>query len=367
MADNTVNPFLEIPVARPEEYVVRVGDGWTLGDGTFDRVQDHMKTKSDVPRPPHFELAFRSMAALTSLQISRDAPITMTAMDVTTSQLWNYLPPEVKDIAFVAPPCGPELWGSDDRQNAEMYERMKNEPKALDERGEYRFYAELKEKPWVIWPIWVEDEWGKDFLVVAWHAHATPKSPRTYDRIGSYILYDSRRNPQPDGDGKHSQIQPRLDRINGRLATFLQRGGLSIAGTTAWYGHCSPMGLKENSSGERCFAAVKDLLNYLTLNVLEHNTLQEKHEWPNLSKWVFPYVCRIEMTGIAAWTLMASHGFEARIALECLEPHLGFEVVVDGTKRMLKPNGLSGPLRGSPITDRDYRLDPAAVARPLQE
>ncbi|KAI4862714.1 hypothetical protein F4820DRAFT_463491 [Hypoxylon rubiginosum] len=352
------------PVADPYDYRVRVGDGWTLGDGTFDRVRESRKTKRDVPRPSHVDVAFRSMSALSSLQLSRDAPITTTTIDVVTNELWNYLPPQVRDIAAVPSPSGPELWSSDDQQLAEMYDRMNNDPTAHNKQGEYNLYADLKGKQWVFWPIWVEDQWGKDFVVIAWHAYAAPETPNRYDRIGTWVIYDPRRNPEPDQDGKHSPITQRLDRINVRLSQFFKRGKFHISGAAGSYGNCSPMGLNETSSGERCYATIKELLNNLISTTITNEKVDRNHGWPSLSRWVFPYLYRVEMTGIVAWTVMASHGWDARIAIEALEPKLGWEVVVDGQRRMLGPTDLSGPARAPPITDQDYRLDPNAVARP---
>ncbi|KAI1770314.1 hypothetical protein F4818DRAFT_433661 [Hypoxylon cercidicola] len=361
-----------MPIADPMDYVIRVGDGWTLSDGTYNRVRDSRKKNRDVPQPTFVHLAFRAMNALSSLQLSRDAPITMATIDVTTSEMWNQLPPPVKDIVVVPSPSGPELWGPDDKMHAEMYNRMHTTPAARDKQGVYSFYGQVKGKPWVIWPIWVEDQWGKDFLVVAWHSYAAPESPGVYDRIGSYVIYDPRRNPQADADGKHGQIKERLDRINMRICQFFEQAKIDWRGANVYYGLCSPMGLDETSSGERCYATVKELLDTIvTTTFIKKEEVPPKHYWPALSRWVFPYSLRMEMTGMVAWLVMACHSFNARIAIECLEPKLGWEVVVDGKRRMLKPGDLTGPRRGPALTDEDYRLDPNAATRlqhePVQE
>ncbi|XXH05292.1 hypothetical protein Hte_011717 [Hypoxylon texense] len=364
MAENTEPATSSNPVAPrvadPYDYSIRVGDGWTLGDGTFDRVRETRKTKRDIPRPTHPDMAFRALSALSSLQLSRDTPVTMAAVDVATNELWNYMPPLVRDLCALPSPAGPELWSTSDKKHAEIYDRVKKDKEARGE-SEYRFYTDLKTKPWVFWPIYVEDDWGKDFLTVAWHAYSTPETPDRYDQIGTWVIYDPRRNPKADNDGKHSLIKERLDWLNGRLSQFFKRGGFNASKAAAFYGNCSPMGLGESTSGERCYATIKELINNIIAITITKENVTRDHAWPSLSRWVFPYWYRVEMAGIAAWTAMASHGWNARVAVECLEPKLGFEVVVDGEKRMLGPEDLSGPARGPPITEQDYRLDPNAV------
>ncbi|KAI2467627.1 hypothetical protein F4781DRAFT_305771 [Annulohypoxylon bovei var. microspora] len=355
--------ILKRPLATPEDYEVRVGPGWTLNDGTYDHIPQTKRRKRDVPYPAYVDQSHQSMFGLTTLQLAHDAPVTLCAMDIATEHLWRCLPDDVQELVEVVPPNGPELWGRDEKARDAMYARMAAD---LDEEtNTFKYYSDLKRKPWAIWPLWVEDEFGMDWVVVVSYSQASTGSRDTYDRLRSYAIYDARRDPNVRGGGKVGKasvedqgiLRNRLARIRTRLLEFLQRGGFDTD-KAAWSdARMSPMAADEYTSGERCFAAVKDILDCISHNHIEGRGFNpDKERLPSLSRWINPYQSRIEMAGINAWVLMSTFDYNARIAVECIEPEMKTEIVVDGQRRTIKPYALAGPIDPPLVAEPDYLL-----------
>ncbi|KAI1098554.1 hypothetical protein F4804DRAFT_324404 [Jackrogersella minutella] len=336
--------ILKRPLASAEDYELRAGPGWTVNDGTFPHVSQSKRRKRDVPHPINPDLAHHSMYGLTSLQLAHNAPITMCAMDVATEHLWKCLPPGLRTQVAVCPPNGPELWGSDEDAAQEMYNKMKQSGSVDDETKTDDYYTNLKRQPWVVWPLWVEDEHGMDWVLVVWYAEATPSSLSTYDYVRAYGIYDPRRDPEANSRGKHTYIGDRLDRIGGRLEDFLRRGGYTLdSDIVSGNGNICPMPLNEASSGERCFAAVKDILAWILDLYMSNKAFDpDEQNLPSLSRWVEPYQYRIEMAGINSWTLMSTFNYEARITVELIAPGVKTDVIADGRRRWVRPTDLSG-------------------------
>ncbi|KAI5857413.1 hypothetical protein GGS23DRAFT_348607 [Durotheca rogersii] len=343
-------------VESADDYQLRLGPGWTLNDGTYEHVPENKRRRRDVPYPSFIDRSYRSMLGLNTLQLARDAPINLCAMDIATEHVWRCLPDMVKSIVRVAPPNGPALWSIDEKNRQAMYEEMAR-PAYLDKTTQttFRFYADLKETPWVVWPLWVEDEWGKDYVLAAWYAEA--KLENTYDRLRALTIYDPRRDPLPGPDGKHGLLEKRLERIRLRLLEFLRNGDFDVSQVKYYDGYCSPMALGEATSGERCFAAVKELLEDICRKTLDGSPVDSAPKpFPDMARWVHPYQFRIEMAGINAWVLMATFDFNARIAVECVMPDRRNEIVADGRRRILKPDDLAGRKPAPPLADKDYRI-----------
>ncbi|KAI6082302.1 hypothetical protein F4821DRAFT_247553 [Hypoxylon rubiginosum] len=309
------------------------------------------------------------MNALTSLQVSSEVPITLATMDITTNELWQYQCKAVQDKVFIPAPCGPELWSTNDEHVKEMYTRMAEDKLAFNNEGEYNLFAQFKGKPLILWPIWVEDRFGKDWVLIAWHAEESVASSGVYDWIKSYAIYDSRRIPDPDGKGaEHWPVFERGLNIQRRLEHMFSVARFKLDDDCiAKPGWCSPMAPDEVSSGERCFAAIKELLGIFTQNAIKQENWEGYPEFPRLSRWVFPYAVRVEMTGIAAWVLMATHQWNARIALECMEPNLGYQVVVDGDLRVFKPSAIFPSRPKPPFAAEDYNWREPKPEEPQKE
>ncbi|KAI2622331.1 hypothetical protein GGR54DRAFT_598126 [Hypoxylon sp. NC1633] len=344
-------PSYEPPVLTPEDYHVRLGPGWILNDGTYDRVPQTSRRKRNVPHPAYVSTTFESMFGLNTLQLAHDAPIHPCAMDVAAKHVWQCLSSTDQAQIEIAHPCLPDLWAADQATIDAVWEEMKA-PEFLDE-GQYFFYPELKQKRWVIWPIWVEDEWGKDWVLLAWYAQARPETPETFDQVRTYAIYDPRRDPTVDSKGRHPLLTKRRDRISQRLRQFLERGGFNLSIAQLSDAMCCPMPLQEYTSGERCFAAIKQLSEHLADSRLNGIT---DYIFPNLSRRVFPYQYRVEMAGINAWVLMGAFDFNARIAVECIPAEANMEVVADGIRRVVKPYDLASSMKTPGPAAEDYLL-----------
>ncbi|OTA57404.1 hypothetical protein K449DRAFT_386303, partial [Hypoxylon sp. EC38] len=358
---HTLNPLLQMPVESADEYQIRVGSGWTLNDGTFQHIPQSLRRRRDTPYPTYMGDTYRAMTGLSTLQLGHNAPIHPCAMDVATAHLWRCLPPAVKSQVKVVPPNGPELW-SDDAEAVKAMQTRMQDPQHLDKETQsmFRTYVELKKKPWIIWPLWIEDRWGKDYaLLVVYSDESTPNS-KVYDRVRRFALYDPRRDPRVSLDSKHHEITERAQRIAKRVSTFLQDGGYIMKNDSVkWQGVglMSPMPLDETTSGERCFAAVKEILNWIVdIHISGRQYDPTFSLFPDLSKWVHPYQNRIEMAGINAWVLMATFDFNARIAVECTVPEEKTEVVADGKRRIIQPYDLAGPYDPPILAEADYNL-----------
>ncbi|KAI8623236.1 hypothetical protein F5Y19DRAFT_459184 [Xylariaceae sp. FL1651] len=349
------------PYPDPTEYSIRMGHGWTVNDGTFDHVPLNKRRKRDVPYPTFVNHTFRSMNGLTSLQLSHNAPISLCAMDTACEHIWKCLPEKARRYLLIPPPNGPAIWSDNDKNYQDMYLKMSQSVFQVMKNKEtketqYRFFADLKKRPWIIWPIWVEDRWGKDYVTIIWHSQAIDKAGNLFDQILSYAIIDPRRDPKAGADGRHQPIDDRFKRIQARLLDLWRRADCNVENARNMNIRCSPMPFDEATSAERCFAAVKALCIqvvdwYTGGMVFDHNnTIRDLHQWVN------PYQQRIEMTGINAWILMATFDFNARIAVESILPNTCTEVVADGQKKLLYPYDLAGPFNEPPIAPPDYLL-----------
>ncbi|KAI1459818.1 hypothetical protein F4805DRAFT_418765 [Annulohypoxylon moriforme] len=355
--------ILKRPLASRDDYEMRVGPGWTLNDGTYNHIRQTKRRKRDTPCPSYATQAFESMYGLTSLQLAHNAPITLCAMDIAVEHLWRCLPQEVQPLVEIVPPNGPELWSTDDNVAKEVYNRM-DKDMARKKTDTYKYYSNLKEKPWAIWPVWVEDEFGSDWVMIVWYSQESQPSSGVYDQLRAYNVYDPRRSLKPsknNQDGKCDIFFQRSSRIQTRLLEFLGRGGFNTEEAHWSNAKMCPMIAGEHTSGERVFAAVKDMLSYILDNYIEGVDFDPDKEYlPWLHRWINPYGSRIEMAGINAWVLMSTFDYNARIVVECLEPEMKTDIVVDGERRVIKPYALAGPYERPSIAEEDYCTEPSA-------
>lgn len=251
------------------EYTMRMDHGWTLSDGTFEGYPLNKRRKRDVPNPSmaFIQDAHRNMNSLTSLQLACNAPITMPTMDTCAKHIWQAWPPEIRVQAWIPPPNGPGLWGECEKTIESMYKQMdekKNrfvvDPRTGDSR--YSFFVSLQRRPWIIWPIYVEDEHGYDWITVFWHSGNSDTSKKAiFDKLIAYAIIDPRREPKAGPDEKHHPVKSRIDRIRERLFDIWERSGMDTAKAQELNILSSPIPLGEHCSGERCYSAMKDLGN----------------------------------------------------------------------------------------------------------
>ncbi|KAJ2979457.1 hypothetical protein NUW58_g7193 [Xylaria curta] len=363
-------------VKRPAEadptYALRMHHGWTVGDGTFEPIPQDKRRKRDVPYPSYVNHTFRSRSGLSSLQVSRNAPIKPAALDIACDHLWKCMPGEVREHLSIVPPNGPDLWGANEDNLTAMYAKMARKVyhvpvRKTPEKSEYRLYFDLKLRPWIIWPIWVEDEWGSDWITVLSFSQAPKEEPGLYNQILAYAIIDARRSPTPDATGRHPPIKNRLERIRRRLFDLWGRAGCRLEHARVLEVFCSPMPLDESSSGERCFFVVKSLINQSSH--IGTGQWQDLIDWftngrkfnhdttiTSIQQWINPYQQRVEMTGINAWILMASMDYDARISVEAILPNTRTEIALNGKKKYVYNYDLAGPYDEPPIASHDYLL-----------
>ncbi|KAI1424950.1 hypothetical protein F5Y12DRAFT_750014 [Xylaria sp. FL1777] len=377
MNDETMNapiPHTMHPLAvssnkarkRSAEYALRMTHGWTVYDGTFDPVPQDKRRKRDVPYPSYVQHAFRSRSGLSNLQLSRDAPISLCALDISISHIWKCMPGLARRYVHIAAPNGPALWGDNSEAVVAMYKRMDDKHYHVPVLGapkkkEYKLYADLKKRPWIIWPLWVEDKWGSDFVTVIWYSENTPKAQALYNRVVSYSIIDPRRSKEPDINGRHRPISDRIGRIQKRLLEFWAKAGFDTAAVEYKEVLCSPMPFEEATSGERCFAVVKALVNQIIDWYTSGMKFSKVSTIMNLQRWINPFQQRVEMTGINAWILMAALDYNARISVEAILPNTITEVAADGVKKFVHPYDLAGPFDEPPLSAPDYFLPPKDI------
>ncbi|KAI8964680.1 hypothetical protein F5Y11DRAFT_355537 [Daldinia sp. FL1419] len=349
--------LFERPVASAADYKLRMSSSWTLTDGTYQPIPENKRNKRNVPWPSYIHQSYRSMYGLSTLQLSRDAPITPCAMDVATDHIWKCAPRFIHERVSIFPPNGPGLWSSDDRFAETIFRETE---KQTDKRGD-DVYWEFKEKAFNLWPIWVEDHWGKDWVLIAWWSQPLPGYPDWNEDVRVVTIYDARRDPKVDEDGIHWPIPARHGRLQRQITNFFQRAGLNISNLVFTEGQICPMPLEESTSGERCFAAVKELIGH----IIEYHIGIARNEYQDmglgfwdLSTYVNPYQQRIEMTGINAWVLMATFDYNARICVQSIDPDIKSDVVADGQRRVIKPFDLAGPSKEPYLGGDDYALHP---------
>ncbi|KAI1347127.1 hypothetical protein F5Y01DRAFT_319091 [Xylaria sp. FL0043] len=327
--------------------------------------QDRRRIR-DVLYPSFVQHTFRSRAGLSNLQLSHDAPVSICALDIATSHLWRCMPGHARRYVHLAAPNGPALWGDDNDAVVAMYKKLDYQEyhvAVLEEpsREEYKFFADLKRRPWVIWPLWIEDKWGSDYVTVIWYSENTPTAPALYDQLISYSIIDPRRSQESDHKGRHRPIASRIERIQNHLHEFWDQAGFNLTTAECKEVLCSPMPFNEATSGERCFAVVKDLIDQVIDWYTSGMKFCKVGTITNLKRWVNPFQQRIEMTGINAWTLMASLEYNARISVEAISPDTVTEIAADGIKKYVRPYDLASPVDEPPLAALDYFLPPNEI------
>ncbi|KAI1363314.1 hypothetical protein F5Y08DRAFT_245127 [Xylaria arbuscula] len=354
---------------RQADYSLRMSHGWTIYDGTFEPVPQDKRRKRDVPYPSYVMHAFRARAGLSSLQLSRDAPISMVAIDIATAHVFRCMPGLVRRFVYLCPPNGPALWSDDEHATERMYGLMENPDyfrpafgAADPDAKEYKTFSDLKKRPWIIWPIYVEDRFGKDWVTVMWYSERNPDSDvNLFNQLVSYTVIDPRRSVEPDENGRHQPIASRIDRISGQLLRFLTKAGFETDNAEYEECLCAPMPLEEATSGERCFANIKDIFTQMTTWYDKGGKFARAGVVDSLQKWVNPFQMRIEMTGINAFILMASLDFDARISVEAILPNTVTEVAADGVKKWVNNYDLAGPFHEPQLAANDFNLPPTDI------
>ncbi|KAK7999383.1 hypothetical protein PG990_011983 [Apiospora arundinis] len=110
---------------------------------------------------------------LANLQLAHNIPVNHSAMEVVVNALWDHLPAAVQSTIFMSPPNGPDLWGSDDEAaDAALREIEDVVQKRKASKDLAHWLQSISHLPSVIWPLWVEDEFGSHWVVLYWTSEA---------------------------------------------------------------------------------------------------------------------------------------------------------------------------------------------------
>lgn len=386
------------PDVMYRNYEIRMGDSWIMSDNTYDRQPMNRRRKLDVPYPQMINHTYRAMNGLNSLQISHDAPVTLPALDVACDHAMKCLHDNVRCTILVAPPNGPSLWSGVQADIDQMYTLIADPKYRNRDTKEYLFYSEMKSVPWIIWPLWVEDDFGSDYVTVALYSESVDREGQKplFTQLLHYTIIDPRRarygtkgSNEPDGAPLRCDFpHTRTRRVELALRRFLRAAGYDLslvpmrcpqtgnavadpaAGETVvspmTVVNCSPMPAEERTSGERCFATVKELLERIVV-WWGQKPRQPLCVFRDLRSWINPYQFRIEMAGINAWILMATLDYDARICVEVIPPLL-YDVAANGRIKQILPYDLAGPFIQPPPAPADWLLPgqppPAPPAHP---
>ncbi|RYP09335.1 hypothetical protein DL764_001382 [Monosporascus ibericus] len=120
-----------------------------------------------------------------------------------------------------------------------MYEKMELPEYRNKESKKYLFYTQMKPRPWVIWPLWVEDDFGKDYVTALLYSQPSDQSkkPAVLDQLVQYTIIDPRRASQatkrpnaPTGEpAKYDFPKPRTDRLDAALKKFLNHAEYDLS------------------------------------------------------------------------------------------------------------------------------------------
>lgn len=375
-------------------YYAEMVDGWVFSDNTFGHQPLDQRTPAHTPCPSNPRNVYqleRALQGLSSLQLAHDAPVTPSAMDTVLEVLWQSQPYAVRAACRVLPPNGPDLWGLDvnkanlvlgelalgpenDGRNVEFFTKlafydMDEERDARPDKrskGKGRAGLDLDDdeplRYHVVWPILVEDEYGHDWVTLIWTQTMRRDTDRLkqetrYAQIQEFYIVD----PRLDGRiyaSNFEQSRDRRDRILMRFESLLANLDATCVVTFApgclvenengtrldsyWYAPDMPS--HEHTSGERCYAVVKQWMWRLTHAIFPHADDKAATQARSaVLRHVNPYFERMAMLGICAWVAMGSLSFWARVSIESLPEDHRIPLLVNGKPFSLIADELQGP------------------------
>ncbi|KAI1857760.1 uncharacterized protein JN550_013096 [Neoarthrinium moseri] len=329
-----------------DNYQLEMTNAWILHDDTWAHIPYDYRTPENVPQPMKPQLLHQAHNGLSNLQLGHNHTICPVAMLWATRLLWSKMqPPEMaKDpqlSVFMMPPTGPEPWSQDRKIQNDFWHA---------ESDEYRAKAsvEICRGRIYIWPIFVVDDFGSDWVTLWWKQKEWSKEVAEADRHGCQgfvdclAIIDPRLDSKWSSDAKPaaSRFKERRDRIRLTLHEYLDDYGVYLGpedSTLDKFIYIASMGDEENTSGERCYAAIKTLLNRLAEAYAVANDTKNKSKSDNTAyhatieselsqitnpqdRVISPQLIRMEMTGLLAWSCLSHFDYNARIAIEHLPP-----------------------------------------------
>ncbi|KAK8103496.1 uncharacterized protein PG998_010529 [Apiospora kogelbergensis] len=321
------------------------------------------------------ELHARASNGLANLQLAHNVPVNHAAMDTVIDALWESMHPALKPIVWNPPANGPDLWSNDEAKAEATMKAIEDISKKRECNDDFHTWlCSISRMPVIIWPLWVEDEFGAHWVVVYWTSEQrdNPKNPteerryitdiRLLDPALDYAYYTGGFRTH---DARRRRITQRLHRLlrlfrrvyaledvcvlrwNAREPGLLQPANGLLRGYHANF----YLEAGDAATGERVYAVVKQLLAGI-LDIARAPQYEEADRYWELPHYrylgqlthVDPALARMEMAGICAWKCMQAQDFRARIAVRPLrgdDPKIPVEV--DGETRYLAPDALRRP------------------------
>ncbi|KAK7961698.1 uncharacterized protein PG986_002523 [Apiospora aurea] len=330
------------------------------------------------PNPPGTlpgieDLYKRASNGLANLQLSNSTRINKPTMDVVVETLKKSLPPDVRHQVYCAPAYGPDLWSNDPVKYDAARDHLAGLANGkIDGGNDFRiFLRRISSAVHVVWPLWVEDEFGAHWVVLYWNTAISFRPQGMFAYIQELRLFDPALDYGYHTSGHRDNYQ-RRERITNAFITFLnlfkrqwvlmaentQIGGLrwnhdrkgKMSENRLMHGFHATFKMDEgdHATGERCYSLIKQLL----AGIVEQETAlpadrYESHR-EHLGKltYVDPYLARMEMAGICAWQSMEAKDFKARIGVEDLPDacKTQFAALTHENKRCyVKPEALKKP------------------------
>ncbi|KAK8017000.1 hypothetical protein PG993_015189 [Apiospora rasikravindrae] len=317
------------------------------------------------------DLYKRASNGLANLQLHSTTRINKSTMDVVVETLWRRLPLSVRPNVYCAPAYGPDLWSNVPEKHEAAIDHLRGlSTGKIDGGNDFRvFLKRISTAVHVIWPLWVEDEFGAHWVVLYWNTALKRMTQGWFSYIQEIRLFDPALDYGYHTSG-HQENFKRRERITYAFANFLSFfrpiWAIGDFGSLRWIptakGQKSENGLMhgfhasfkmdegDHATGERCYSLIKQLL----AGVVEAETARpidyyEPHR-EHLGKLthVDPYLARMEMAGICAWQSMEAKGFKARVTVADLPDALQTKfsaLTHEGKKCYVKPEDLKSPER----------------------
>jgi len=264
---------------------------------------EHIDIPGDRIKAP--EEGWPDISGLNNLQASNTQWLSDSAIEAAVREYHSGLAPDVQSWIDVTLPL----------INSEVFFPGQQGEDALVKfiyRRRDRMYRAMKQKEYSIFPVNTQ---GNHWVTVVLHKELSAdtdakgkgkgKNKKTYSRIGQMAVIDPFRD-----DGRIALVTSRMESILRGAAGFQFSENFS---RTIWCPH-QPDG---TSCGPRSYWCAKQLMDRIQ-GFYESGYFYNERFWGDLSGWFNEDFVRGEMIGRTAWAGVKAMGYNARLAIECV-------------------------------------------------